>query len=447
MSYLKLESSAAHNVLSFSLFRMFFSARFYYPVYTLLFLDFGLTLEQFGILNGIWAVTIVLCEVPSGALADTIGRRTLLVAAGILMFFEMLILLFAPIGGGAQLFTLFIFNRVFSGMAEAAASGADEALAFDALQVAGQQKLWGQVLARVQRDTSLAFFFALTIGAAVYDPRMVNAVLKLFGYSGFLTQQQLIKLPIALTMVSSLVVLWAAFRMREPSRTKLGSVRFTLSASLRKTIDAGHWVWATPFAFAILLAVMVTDNSIRQFLTLASEYWNVIDLPIATYGLIGAGMSLIGIVIPRAALCMTEKQSVQRNFFISCLLIFVGFSGLSLVIPYWGILPAMCLFTAMHLMNFFSSHYLNNIAPSEHRATILSFKGLSTNIAYAMVSLLYSGLIVALKSSHSTSLSTYDEDAVFIESLHWFSPYFAVTLLMALFIYFLRFTRLSIFQK
>ena len=85
---------------------------------------------------------------------------------------------------------------------------------------------------------------------------------------------------------------------------------------------------ATPFAFAILLAVMVTDNSIRQFLTLASEYWHVIDLPIATYGLIGAGMSLIGIVIPRTALYMTEKQSVQRNFLISCLLIFVGFSGL-----------------------------------------------------------------------------------------------------------------------
>ena len=98
-------------------------------------------------------------------------------------------------------------------------------------------------------------------------------------------------------------------------------------------------------------------------------------------------------------------------------------------------------------MNFFSSHYLNNIAPSEHRATVLSFKGLSTNIAYAIVSLLYSGLIVALKSSHNTSLTTYDEDAVFIESLHWFPAYFAVTLLMALLVYFLRFARLSISQK
>ena len=447
MTYLKLESSAAHNVFSFSLFRMFFSARFYYPVYALLFLDFGLTLEQFGILNGIWAVTIVLCEVPSGALADTIGRRTLLIAAGIFMLFEMLILLFAPIGGGAQLFTLFIFNRVFSGLAEAAASGADEALAYDALKAAGQETRWGQVLARVQRDTSIAFFFALTIGAAVYDPRMVNAVLKLVGYSGFLTQEQLIKLPIALTMLSSLVVLWAAFRMRETSRTKLGSVRVTLSASLRKTLDAGRWIWATPFAFAILLAVMVTDNSIRQFLTLASEYWNVIDLPIATYGLIGAGMSLIGMLVPRAALSMTKKQPVERNFFISCLLIFVGFSGLPFVIPYWGILPAICLFTAMYMMNFFSSHYLNNIAPSEHRATILSFKGLSTNMAYALVSLLYSGLIVALKTSHDTSPSSYDENAVFIESLHWFAPYFAVSLFVALLLYFLRFTRLSMSQK
>lgn len=61
-----LEQIAARNVRAFIIFRMFFSARFYYPVFALIFLDFGLTLEQFSILNAIWALTIVLCEVPSG---------------------------------------------------------------------------------------------------------------------------------------------------------------------------------------------------------------------------------------------------------------------------------------------------------------------------------------------------------------------------------------------
>ena len=73
------------NVRLFIIFRVLFNARFYYPVFSILFLDFGLTLSQFAILNAVWAATIVLCEVPSGALADSFGRRNLLVFAGSLM--------------------------------------------------------------------------------------------------------------------------------------------------------------------------------------------------------------------------------------------------------------------------------------------------------------------------------------------------------------------------
>ena len=173
-----LERIALRNVRSFTLFRVAFTARFYYPVYALLFLDYGLTLAQFGILNAVWAATIVLAEVPSGALADTIGRRALLVVTGVLMVLEMAVLLAAPIGGGSLLFGLFLANRVISGLAEAAASGADEALTYDSLKAAGLEHRWGHVLERVQRDTSLAFFFAMMTGAAVYDPAMVNAVLQ-----------------------------------------------------------------------------------------------------------------------------------------------------------------------------------------------------------------------------------------------------------------------------
>jgi MFS family permease len=70
---------AIRNVRLFIAFRVFFNARFYYPIFTILFLDFGLTLEQFALLNAAWAASIVLLEVPSGALADTIGRRNLAV--------------------------------------------------------------------------------------------------------------------------------------------------------------------------------------------------------------------------------------------------------------------------------------------------------------------------------------------------------------------------------
>ena len=54
-----------------------------------------MTLEQFAILNSIWAATIILAEVPSGTLSDIIGRKKMIVAS-ILMVVEMLVWGFAP---------------------------------------------------------------------------------------------------------------------------------------------------------------------------------------------------------------------------------------------------------------------------------------------------------------------------------------------------------------
>jgi len=435
-----METTAWRNVRSFTFFRVFFSARFYYPVYALLFLDYGLTLGQFGILNGIWAATIVLLEVPSGALADTIGRRRLLIVAGLCMLFEMAVLLFAPIGGGGLLFVLFALNRILSGVAEAAASGADEALAYDSLKRAGLESEWGGVLERVQRDTSLAFFFAMMIGAAVYDPQLVNAALQFVGISFTVEQSQLVKLPILLTFFSGIVVFAMALRMKEPPvETKLGP-RETLIQSWRQTVSAARWIWATPLPLGIILAAMTIDSVIRQFLTLASEYWKTIELPIASYGLIGSGMALMGLFVPRVARILTEKSTPLKNFLLTVSAVFIGLWGLGFAIPLWGIVPAVFLYASMQLTNFFVSRYLNETAASEQRATVLSFRGLSTNFSYGAVSLMYSGLIAWIKTQpHLGGESEAAQQSIFVESLQWFPWYFLVTVLMVFMVHRLRF--------
>ncbi len=436
-----LEAIAQRNVRAFTLFRMFFSARFYYPVYALLFLHYGLSLEQFGILNAIWAATIVLTEIPSGALADTVGRRNLLIFTGVLMLLEMGVLLIAPIGGGTALFVLFMVNRILSGLAEAAASGADEALVYDSLKAAGQADRWGHVLERVQRDTSMAFFFAMTIGSALYDPNMVNAFFSFLGFEWRVVQQDLIKVPLALTFCSGIVVLTMALRMKECVRNQHDSVGETLRQSWQQTLAASKWIWAAALPFGILLAVMSLDSVIRQFLTLASEYWNVIDLPIATYGLIGSGMAVVGMIVPRFARILSEKQSPVRNYLFTVGMVFIGLLGLGFAIPYWGIVPAVLLYAAMHFMGFFVSRYLNEAAPSEQRATVLSFKGLTSNFAYGAVSLMYSGLIVAIKAgdADATMVEADYQKSVFIDSLQVFPWYFLATVALVFVVHRLKF--------
>lgn len=360
------------------------------------------------------------------------------------MILEMAVLLVAPIGGGGLLFGLFLANRVISGLAEAAASGADEALTYDSLKAAGMEDRWGHVLERVQRDTSLAFFFAMMIGAAVYDPQMVNAVFTFIGLGYHVEQVDLVKLPIWLTFASGIVVFSMALRMRECAKEPRAGMAETIRKSHQQTLVAARWIWTTSMPFGIILAVMALDNVIRQFLTLASEYWNVIQLPIASYGLIGSGMAVFGIFVPRMARILAERFTPLKNFLITASLVLLGLFGLGFAIPYWGILPAMLLWVAMFLTNYFVSRYLNEAAPSEQRATILSFRGLSTNVAYGVVSLLFSLLIANIRSTEAIAAIADEElqqKTVFIESLGWFPWYFLATVVLVFLVHRLRFRK------
>ena len=434
------------NIARFICFRMFFNARFYYPVFALFFLEHGLTWVEFGILNGIWAISIILLEVPSGALADTIGRKKLILVAALCMVIEMLALLLAPMDGGSTVFLLFALNRIISGVAEAAVSGADEALAYDSLKQAGRENEWGDVLEKAQKFTSLAFFFAMMTGSAFYDSSFINHCLAFAGIDYSFTAETLIKAPVFLTFLSSLVVLFAALGMKEiGTKAKNQTIVETVRRSFQTTLTGASWVWRTPLPFGILLASMVLDNVIRQFLTIASAYWSVIDLPLATFGLVASGMSLMGYFIPRVAKKMAEHQTPNQNFFLLCFILVIGLFGISEAIPIWGILPAVLLYATMQSMNYLASRYLNEAAPSEQRATVLSFRGLSTNVSYGAVSLLYSSLIawIKLKGVDPLISAEHDnqQDAVFVEALGWSPWYFLLTLLFTILIFRFRFPK------
>ncbi len=132
--------------------------------------------------------TTVGCEVPSGALADIVGRRVV-VTAGALMVVEIALLCFVPLGHPDWVFTTFLLNRILSGLAEALASGADEALAYDTLKAHHRATDWPQVLATLMRRNSLAFVAALTFGAFVYDAEALQRLLGVLGWDVALDPQ------------------------------------------------------------------------------------------------------------------------------------------------------------------------------------------------------------------------------------------------------------------
>jgi len=427
------------NIRLFIAFRIFFNCRFYYPVFTILFLDYGLTLQQFALLNVAWAATIVLLEVPSGALADTVGRRNLLVLTGVLMVIEMVLLCFAPRGNPGLLFAIFLVNRVLSGAAEASASGADEAIAYDTLKEEGDIKDWPRVLEKQMRVQSIAFIIAMSLGAAVYDPDLMQRMANWLGFSFQLNQDITLRIPPFLTLLMAILTLLTALRMREPGRQnyQTNAGRGTsIAEALKLTLTAGKWILKTPFALVIILAGLLFDNCIRMIVTLNSQYYRLIELPEAIFGLIGSGLSILGLVMPRLARSLVQKHSPEFNLRVMTGLTMIGLIGMTFFWPIIGLLPVILLVGVIYLQNFFQSHYLNRITSSHQRATVLSFKGLSFNFAYGVIGVLYSLLLARLRlqvgAAQPDVVSSQLENLVFIKSIAWFPGYFLLTMLAVL---------------
>ncbi len=428
------------NIRLFIAFRICFNSRFYYPVFAILFLDFGLTLDQFALLNMIWALSIVLLEVPSGALADTIGRRNLLVGAAILMVLEIAILCFAPRTNPTILFCAFLANRILSGAAEASASGADEALAYDSLKSCGMAEHWGKILEKQMRMTSISFFIVMIAGAAVYDPSFVQWIVDRLGENIQITQDMTIRFPLYLTLGMAIMTLVIAIRMKEVDisnnngRTRQRSIVETVVSSFRTTFETGAWIIRTPFALTVIVAGMLFDHTARMLVTLSSQYYRLIELPDASFGLIGAGMSLSGLFIPLIAGKMVQKYSFFKNILILTGLMITGLWGMTHFWPVLGLAPVFIIFCVMTMVSFFMSHYLNDITASEQRATVLSFKGLTFNLAYGAIGLMYSMLSAYLRSGRDSEFDDFiglnTEDLVFMESINWFPWYFLALIAM-----------------
>lgn len=422
------------NVRLFVAFRATFNTRFYYPVFAILFLDFGLTLEQFAILNVAWAAAIVLLEVPSGALADVLGRKILLVFAGALMVAEMALLCFAPRANTQILFLLFLCNRILSGAAEAAASGADEAIAYDTLKKQGMEEEWPGVLERQMRVRAVASMVAMILGAAVYDPSLMQHVVDWLGLGIQLTQKVTLRFPLYLTLVMALWTLSITLRMREKDSvfdetcvSEEGCAKSIIDASIL-TLDAGRWIIYTPFAIVIIMAGLLFDSCLRVIITLTSQYYRLIRLPEATFGLIASFMSIVGIFIPRLSRRLVQQYSPAFNMTVMGVITLFGLTGMVFTLPIIGILPMVFVSCALFMNGFFESYYLNRITSSDRRATVLSFKGLSFNLAYGVTGLLYSFLLTFLRGQAAgedpmlTGIKL--ENAVYGKSLVSFPLYF-----------------------
>ena len=407
------------NPRRFVLFTVFYNARAYYPVLAILFIDLGLTLDQFVLLNLIWAATIFLFEVPSGALADTIGRKKLLVFAAGLMIVEILCLLLAPRNGGAMLLGLCVVNRICSGLSEACASGADEALAYDSLHESGREDSWDKLLATSMRWRSAGMVVAMILGGLIYDPDVMN---RLLPANFHLSADFVHRLPVALVFCQAIVCLIVTLRMVESPKHATGDVGSTCKGAIRITLETARWVFTKPETLVVVVIGLSIDSIVRNFATITSSYYRLIELKPWCYGFIGAAIGLIGWFVPAIAKSLNNRFGTLTNLGIAAGVSLIGLAALVPAWPVFGLLPAMLLMTTLGYLGFTVSRALHREADSSKRATVLSVKGLAFNLGYGLFSLGFSRLLA--------SFPDHPAGAALLNGLRWQVPAFALVTLV-----------------
>lgn len=405
---------AERNPRLFVWFTTLYNARAYYPVLAVFFTDLGLSLDQYVLLNAVWAASIFLLEVPSGALADTLGRKRLLVFSAAVMVVEMGVLLIAPKDGGWILFSLCLLNRFLSGASEAAASGADEAIAYDALPETNRAAMWDEVLAAAMRWRAAGFLVAMTLGGFLYDPSW----LKKLGMG--IPVDVAHRLPVALVFLQALACLWIALRFEETRRPHHADGH-ECAGAWKLTLATAKRALTTRSIAIVLTGAVLIDVVARNFATLNSAYYRLIHLPEWSFGLIGSLIAVGNWFLPAIAKRVNHSLSTTASLIaaggVTALL-------LALLAPAWplaGVVPAMLLMMMLGFVGFTVSRFLHGVASSSERATLLSVKGLIFNLGYGAYSLAFSGLLAAIQKTGAG-------DSAFPRALAWQAGGFVVAL-------------------
>lgn len=133
-----------------------------YALYALLFADHGLNTAQISGLLAIWSMTSFVLEVPSGAWADTVSRRLLLILSALLLVagFAMWTVFPSYLG--------FALGFVLWGTSGALLSGTFEALVYDELAARGKTADYPRIMGYTRAASETAALLGIVAAAPLF---------------------------------------------------------------------------------------------------------------------------------------------------------------------------------------------------------------------------------------------------------------------------------------
>jgi len=332
------------------LYSFFADLVFIYPVYSVMFVDKGLSPLQISILLMVWAGTSFILEVPSGVIADKYSRKTILVLSQLVRIVGYMFWVLMPN------FLGFLIGFVLWGIKSAFTSGTLESFIFDELKARNLESEYAKILGRLQSLGYLAILFS-GIGASL----SVN-----YGYGTVLW----------ISIISLIVSTFAVYLI--PGTRAIASTEETQYFSLlRKGLDIS-------LKNVSILQIIIFVSLAQALFGALDEYWSIFA---NEAGLIKSGLgiffALYGLVqvVASAIAYKFEKRSdafFQFLFLVNGLLLLVA--SYFYKVPFLALLLLLSfLFKLVDVV--MQSRLQHQVKDESVRATITSVKGFFVELA------------------------------------------------------------------
>lgn len=331
----------------------------------------GMSLLQIGILESLFHINSLLMEIPTGIIADRFGRKT----SRILGRFAALISTALMISSHS--FWMFAIAFIFSSLSYNLESGAGDALIYDTLIEIGEEKKYMRIKGLLEVCFQTARTSSLIIG----------------GYLATINYE----LGYVISLIINILAIISAFTFKEPSYTKED---VTKKPSLLSHITGS-------------ISVIKNNNQIFNYV-LFIEGFSLFHTTLYFYfqtflkgkgytetaiGVVLAAASLLSLFFSTRAHWFESKFGRMTIIKTATIAVVIALGGLFLTDYEIGFFIMMSCIDGVLFVAF--SDYINQLIPSEHRATLLSFQ----SMVFSLLMIIYFPIFGFVASSFGFKIS------------------------------------------
>lgn len=337
-------------------------------IWVLYFIYCGMSLAQVGLLEGIYHATSIICEIPSGAMADLLGRKRSIILSRICIMISCIIMLFF------KSFWFFALSFIIQAVGNNFNSGSEEALVYDSMKYVGEEEKYRHVYGRINFIIEMAGAISTVMGGVLTE------------YSYFWSYA-------ACTFIAAAALIPVLFMQEAPNMQEAES---RLSQSVPEMvkqhfITSWHILKSDLRIFKVILYYSVIEAAYTVFSFYGQQYYAELGynkIEISIIFLFASGAACLGAVLSEK---LYEKLQDRLTLLAS---IVIGAALISYRLE--NVFVSIAFFTIASFFNTtlypVQSEALNRLIPSEQRATLISvdsmFFSVSMIILFPLMGLL-----------------------------------------------------------